>query len=134
MRNNPDSHEFLAVVAPVHHQRVCEAFNDWALCLPKAFDSIAAGGVRDVDWGANLNVIPISRALLSQIFAKPCAPRVVQSRRSSLACQFRKYKGRRDIQDMAWISSQLHETFRIQGNPQGLHSRQGNITNFDILV
>ncbi len=46
--DNADSHELLSVVAAVHHQGVREALDDGALSFPKAFDSIAAGGVRDV--------------------------------------------------------------------------------------
>lgn len=45
MGDDSDSHELLAVVAAVHHEGICEALNDWALCLSEAFDGIAAGGV-----------------------------------------------------------------------------------------
>lgn len=39
--NDSDSHELLAVVSAVHHERVGEAFNDWALCLAESLDGIA---------------------------------------------------------------------------------------------
>jgi len=55
--NNADSHELLAVVAAVHHERVGEALDDGALGLPEALDGIATGGVRDVDGRADLDVI-----------------------------------------------------------------------------
>ena len=55
--NDADSHELLAIVAAVHHQGVCKAFDDWALGFAEALDCIAAGGVGDVDWSADLNVI-----------------------------------------------------------------------------
>jgi hypothetical protein len=43
--NNSNSHELLAVVAAVHHERVGEALNDGALGLPESLDGIAAGRV-----------------------------------------------------------------------------------------
>ena len=55
--NNADSHKLFTVVATVHHQRVGEALDDGALCFPEALDSIATGGVRDVDGSADLDVV-----------------------------------------------------------------------------
>lgn len=43
MSNNAHSHELLAVVAAVHHERVGETLNDGALGLPEPLDSISAG-------------------------------------------------------------------------------------------
>jgi hypothetical protein len=43
--DNSDSHELLAVVAAVHHERVGEALDDGALGLPESLDGIAAGRV-----------------------------------------------------------------------------------------
>ena len=40
--NDADSHELLAVVAAIHHERVGEALNDWALCLAESLDGITA--------------------------------------------------------------------------------------------
>ena len=57
--NNANSHELLSVVATLHHERVGQALNDWALCLPESLRSISAGGVRDVDRRSDLNVIPV---------------------------------------------------------------------------
>lgn len=77
MCDNADSHEFLAVVASLHHQtKRCEAqsvsqcatmktnitpvnqpFNYWHLCLLKLLFGIASGGVRQEDRMANLNVV-----------------------------------------------------------------------------
>jgi len=51
------SHELLSVVATVHHEGVGEAFDDRALGFSESLDSITTGGVRDVDGGADLNVI-----------------------------------------------------------------------------
>ena len=57
VRDYADGHQLLAIVTTVHHERVCEAFDDGALCLAESLRSISAGGVGDVDWGANLDVI-----------------------------------------------------------------------------
>ena len=57
MSNNADGHELLAVVAAVHHQRVGQALDDRALGFAESFDGIAAGGMGDVDWGADLDVV-----------------------------------------------------------------------------
>ena len=59
MSDDADSHELLAVVAAVHHQRVGKALDDGALCLSEPLDGIAAGGVGDVDGGADLDVIAV---------------------------------------------------------------------------
>ena len=45
--DDPHSHELLAVVAAVHHERVREAFDDRALCFAEPLHSVPAGGVRD---------------------------------------------------------------------------------------
>lgn len=55
--DDADSHEFLSVVTAVHHQGVGEALNDRALGLTEALGGIATGGVRDVDWLADLDVV-----------------------------------------------------------------------------
>ena len=57
MRNNADSHELLAVVAAVHHQRVGKALNDGAVGLAETLDGIATGRVRNVDGSADLDVV-----------------------------------------------------------------------------
>lgn len=57
MSNNADSHELLAVVAAVHHERVGQALNDRALGLAEALGGIATSGMGEVDGRANLNVI-----------------------------------------------------------------------------
>ena len=59
MCDDPDSHQLLAVVAAVHHERVGEALNDRALCLAESLDSIATGGVGDVDRSADLDVVAV---------------------------------------------------------------------------
>ena len=59
MSNDADSHELLAVVAAVHHEGICETLDDGAVGLPEALDGIAAGGVRDVDGGADLDVVAV---------------------------------------------------------------------------
>lgn len=57
MGDNSDSHELLSVVATIHHERVGETLDDWALCLSESLLCVTASGVGDVDWGADLNVI-----------------------------------------------------------------------------
>lgn len=57
MSDNSDGHQLFTVVAAVHHERVGEALDDGALGLAESLDGIAAGGVGDVDWRADLNVI-----------------------------------------------------------------------------
>lgn len=52
-------HQLLPVVAPVHHQRVGQALDDGALGLAEALHGVAAGGVGDVDGGADLDVISV---------------------------------------------------------------------------
>jgi len=59
--NNADSHELLSVVASVHHEGVGKTLNDRALCLAESLLGETAGRVRDVDRGADLNVITMTR-------------------------------------------------------------------------
>ncbi len=58
--NDADGHELLSVVAAIHHQGVGETLDDRALCLAESLLCISAGGVGDVDWGADLDVIAIN--------------------------------------------------------------------------
>ena len=55
--NNADSHELFYVVTTVHHQGVCETLDDGTLSLSESLLGVSAGGVGDVDWGADLDVI-----------------------------------------------------------------------------
>lgn len=55
--NYSDSHQLLAVVPSVHHEGVCESFDDGALCFSESFCGISACRVGDVDGLADLNVI-----------------------------------------------------------------------------
>ena len=71
--DDSDSHELLAVVAAVHHKRVGETLNNGAVSLAKALDSKAAGGVGDVDRGADLNVVAIVRGRISSGSCKSAA-------------------------------------------------------------
>ena len=57
--DDANCHELLAVVAAVHHQRVREALNDGTLCLPEPLDGVSAGGVGDIDWLADLDVVAV---------------------------------------------------------------------------
>lgn len=57
--NNAHSLELLAVVAAVHHDGVGQTLNDGALSLAEALDGIAASGVRQVDRGADLDVVAV---------------------------------------------------------------------------
>lgn len=58
--DNTDGHEFLAVIASVHHERVCETFDDGTLGFAETLDGIAAGGVGDIDWRADLDVVAVA--------------------------------------------------------------------------
>lgn len=78
--DNADSHELLSVVAAVHHQGVGEALDDWALCLSESLLGISTGGVGDVDWGADLDVIA-AECHVSQNFVDG---RICPSRRCSI--------------------------------------------------
>ena len=60
VRNNADCHEFLAVVTAVHHERICQSFYDWALCFAEAFCGVSAGGVWDVGWSADVDVVAVN--------------------------------------------------------------------------
>jgi hypothetical protein len=55
--NNADSHQLLAVVAAVHHERVGQALDDGALRLTETLRGISTGGVRNVDRCSDLDVI-----------------------------------------------------------------------------
>ena len=43
--DNTDSHQLLTIVTAVHHKGVHHTFDNWALCLAKAFNSITASSV-----------------------------------------------------------------------------------------
>ena len=64
--NDADSHELLAVVSAIHHEGVGEALDDGAVGLAEALDGITAGGVRDVDGGANLDVVAVGEDSVSR--------------------------------------------------------------------
>jgi hypothetical protein len=57
--NDADGHQLLAVVTTVHHEGVCQALDDGALGLAESLRGIAAGGVGDVDRGADLDVVAV---------------------------------------------------------------------------
>ncbi len=57
--DDADSHELLAVVTAVHHQRVGEALNDGAAGLAESLGGISAGRVGDVDGLAQVDVVTI---------------------------------------------------------------------------
>ena len=69
---NSHGHELLAVVAAVHHQGVGETLDDGALGFAETLYSVAAGGVGDVDWGANLDVIAGGRRWESAKIVRLC--------------------------------------------------------------
>ena len=74
MSDNADSHNLLSVVATVHHQGVGQTLNDWAVCLSESLLGISAGGVGDVDWGTDLDVIAISKVVLAIVLVAICTP------------------------------------------------------------
>ena len=49
MLQDPDSHQFLAVVSSVHHQRVGDTLDDGALGLAETFGGIPTSTVGQVD-------------------------------------------------------------------------------------
>ena len=70
--DDSNGHELFAVVSAVHHQGVCEALDNGALCFSEALHSISAGGVGDVDGGADLDIVTVSRCLvLARVFCGP---------------------------------------------------------------
>ena len=71
--HDADSHELLSVVASVHHKGIGETLNNGAVGLAEAFDGIASGGVRDVDGGADLNVVAVGE---HQVSHYPCQPAI----------------------------------------------------------
>ena len=87
MSNDPDSHEFLAVVSSVHHQGVCQSLDDRALGFPESFCGVSAGGVGDVDWGADLDVISISESKVSAGRTPCCSVWRDLGRQWLLACR-----------------------------------------------
>lgn len=48
MLNDTNSHELLAVVTAVHHERASETLDNWTQCLVKSFYLITASCVRDI--------------------------------------------------------------------------------------
>ena len=48
MFNNPNSHQLLPIVTPVHHQRICEPLHNWALGFPESLDRVPASCVGDI--------------------------------------------------------------------------------------
>ena len=57
MSDNANSHELLSVITSIHHKGVREALDYGALSFTKAFYGVAAGGVRNVNGRAYLNII-----------------------------------------------------------------------------
>ncbi len=57
MSNYSDSHQFLAIVSAVHHQRVGQSLDDRALCFSESLCGISTGGVGDVNGLSDLDVI-----------------------------------------------------------------------------
>jgi len=57
--NNANSHQLLSVVSAIHHEGVGESLNDGALSLSESLCSIATGGVGNVDWGSDLDIVAV---------------------------------------------------------------------------
>jgi hypothetical protein len=65
----PDGHELLAIVAAVHHEGVGETLDDRALGFAETLDGISTSGVRDVNWGTDLNVVAVEEiGMLALLF------------------------------------------------------------------
>ena len=61
MGHDPNSHQLLSVVSAIHHEGIGEALNDRTLSFSESLDSISAGGMGDVDWRSNLDVVAVTR-------------------------------------------------------------------------
>jgi hypothetical protein len=59
--DNADSHQLLAVVAAVHHERVGQSLNDGAVGLAESLDGISASGVGDIDGVSQGNVVTVRK-------------------------------------------------------------------------
>lgn len=59
MGNDADGHEFLAVIAAVHHQGVGQSLDDGALGFAEPLHGVSSRRVGNVDGRADLNVITI---------------------------------------------------------------------------
>jgi len=75
--DNADSHELLSVVAAVHHERVGETLNDWALGLAETLGGITSSRVGDVDWSADLDVIAVESLLAVALRVRVCCPPIL---------------------------------------------------------
>ena len=64
MSNDPDSHKLLSVVTAIHHKGVCKTLDDRTLSFSETFAGISTGGMGDVDWGADLNVVAVVRNMV----------------------------------------------------------------------
>jgi hypothetical protein len=73
VRNDADSHELLAVVTAVHHQRVGETLNDGAVGLAEPLDGIATSGVRNVDGRPDLDIVAAEVKTVSLLQASSAA-------------------------------------------------------------
>lgn len=63
--DDANSLELLAVVTPVHHERVGQALDDGALGLAEAFYGVAAGRVGEVDWITDVHVVAVGGRVVS---------------------------------------------------------------------
>ena len=77
MGNDADGHQFLAVVATVHHKGIGQALDYGALSFAETFDSITACGMGDVNWRADLNVVARNGSCVSSIFIDIILPPVI---------------------------------------------------------
>ena len=105
MRDDANSHEFLAVVAAVHHERVGQTLDDGALSLAEAFHCVPPGGVRYVDGLADLDVVAMSHcslAFCSEDIRRTYAPIILHSR----------YVRQRDIPNLDIFVAPLIEELR----------------------
>ena len=78
MCNDSYCHKLLAVISTIHHQRICEPFNYGAIRFTEALYRIAASGVRDVDGGADLDVISTENQDISGRFSEGPEFRMIQ--------------------------------------------------------
>lgn len=137
MGDDADSHELLAVVATVHHERVGQALNDGALSLAETLSSITTGSVRDVDGVADLDVVAIFVNPSQQI--RVCQPDPVQCiySQSCVRGYFHFCTSRMSPIEIGTQPDQIKFPFAARLSRRGFgikHLRQRDIPDLNILV
>lgn len=69
--DDSDGLQLLTVVLTVHHQRVGQSLNDWALSLSESLGSVSTSSVGNEHWGSDLNVVDQGNILNLDILKRP---------------------------------------------------------------